>query len=237
MPRIGVVTCALSILATFAWAPAAESRSWISPDSIQVLGWDAATQRIYYVVNTPFGSGYGRGTLRYLRYYETRDSSDQQPHHDVVAFFEEPSVEASKDSVRRLISREDAPRRQRFERRLAELGERLVPMPAIDTMPPTAAVRTNPHTVLHDDYADTQYDYLVAFRGLTGRWSSYEACNEPMRLHVRRIHLAPGGRDALAILQRVATDCKNCTDCEFCVALLISARRVAPLKFEWSQVP
>jgi hypothetical protein len=32
-----------------------------------------------------------------LRYYETRDSSDQQPHHDVVAFFEGPSVEASKD--------------------------------------------------------------------------------------------------------------------------------------------
>jgi len=221
----------------FVWAPVAASRPLISPDSVQVLGWDAATQRIYYVVSRPFGSSYVPGTLRLLRYYETREGSDQQPHDDLSALFEGAPVEASKDSLRRALIREEAPRQRQFEGRLAELRKRLVPMPAAESLTALTAAQTHRHTVFHDDYSITQFYYRVDFRGLSGRWDSYEACNEPMQLHVRRIHFTPGGRDALAILERVATDCERCTDCEFCVALLISARPVATLKLEWSQTP
>jgi len=227
----------VSLLVTFAWAQSAKSGPLPAPDSIQVLGWEAATQRIYYVVNAPFGSSYVPGTLRHLRYYETRGGSDQQPQDDLAALFEGAPVEASKDSIQQAIIREEAPHRRQFERRLADLMKQLVPMPAVDSLPPRTAAQTHQHFVLHDDYSSIQYDYRVEFRGLSGRWDSYEACGSPMLLRVRRIHLAPGGHDALAILERMGTDCELCADCEFCVALLISTRPVATLKHEWSQTP
>jgi len=176
--------------------------------SVEILGWDKASQRIYYVTL------WDAKQYRWLSYYDTRSSSDFQPHLFKTS---DGTVSATAKAMRREI---------------AHLKASLTPMTSVDSVSQVPVYRTRARVVDVDDVSEVIADFQIEWRGLSGAWTSYDVCNGPMTLVTRRVALTPNGKYGIALVEGAAG-----RDCHFALAIPISKRPIPPLQREWNQPP
>ena len=149
---------------------------------IEILGWEPTRQRIYYLVTETGDVNNPTDSLRQLRYFDTSDSMAQVPR---TALW----VSKSK-SLPSMASRLNV--------QLDSLRGRLVAMrPA--PLPPSVTIHgQNEHLAHFKGWVDAVADYRVEYQGLTGMSENFASDT----LVIRRIFLAPNGRDAIAIVEQ-----------------------------------
>ena len=209
LATIAFVLCSLSDLAA---ARVISSRPTV--DTIEVLGWEPSSERIYYLVSCPFPQPKPPAdSLRILRYYNTAGSTDQQPHTLMT------STDSQSDKI------------QSFRQLVKRTRSRLTRMRSSKPVARASVREMNSRVHEGSDFDMQIADYRIESDGLAGAWTSGNVC-EGMQLRVDRIHIVRGRRLGVAILESPGPP-----GCEFARVVLISDRPVPPLMIGWSQTP
>lgn len=181
---------------------------------VEVLGYDDASHRIYYLVVYPINPGAHQDSIRAIEYFAL-DSLTAQP----ALVMEYPTATTT---------------REKLAGELKQLRARLSPLRAVTALDSVTVSRTSYRSELHEDYIQSVGVYEARYAGMRGAYSTYDVCNEPVELTARSVYRVPGQNEGVAVFDKLRS---RLPTCQFTLVLLLSSRPLEPLRREWDQVP